>query len=97
MPPVSKKFSMNVAGHPQPTYGQKRWRSEGRGEGRISSLKYEMWPINKIWERKFGGEKNSPCPDMFFHLEVHPKLGSDRKSETVLREQKINVWWVGLW
>lgn len=97
MPPFIKKFSMNVAGHLQPSHVQKRGL-KGRGAGRVSSLKYEIWLTRTIWGGKsWGRKKYHPSTPAFFHLSRHPRLESDRQSDTVLRGQKINVWWIGHW
>lgn len=60
--PFIKKFSINVAGHSQPS------------------------------EREKLGEKNTPpLRPCVFHLSRHPRPGSDKESDSVLRGQKINV------
>lgn len=43
MPSLGKKLSINVADHPESSYGQKDggWRVTWR-RGRVSSLKYEI-------------------------------------------------------
>ena len=63
--PFIKKFSINVAGHSQPSRGPKMGL-KGRGAGRVSSLRYEVWLTRTIWEGKVGGEKYTPPPPLCF-------------------------------